>query len=238
MKINGKARSSLVSVGVMLCLALASENGHAASPKGQDAAAQQVLRKAQGMLRQLSQEKAALETEKAALQEQVKQLEGVVRELEPLKDEVGRHKSAAEALRNANGALESRINKFREQEMSLLQKQKEIIGKAKLIQADNELLVKAVAEREDWIRQCGDRNRGLIEANGALLDKYRDKGFWEQLGEAEPFTGIAKVQSENAVQDFRYKIEALQVTPFNKESMPEKSAVSEPAPADPEDDDE
>lgn len=229
-----------VAQGMALILALAPHTGIAEPAKTQDAAAQQVLRKAQGMLRQLSQEKAALETEKAALVEQVRKLEARVGELEPLKEEVARQKSAADSLRGANGALETRVEQAREQTAVLLQKQKDLAGRARLIQADNELLVKAVQEREQWIATCGDQNRRLVEAGRELTGKYRDKGFWEQVAEAEPFTGIGKVRTENVAENFRYRIHQLQVTPFAGNELAPGAAASKETPADPgaEDDDE
>ncbi|WP_045227302.1 hypothetical protein [Methyloterricola oryzae] len=217
-----------------LCL-LANCGLASSAPKSQDAATQQVLRKAQGMLRQLSQEKAILEAEKAALAEQVKKLEATVRELEPLKSELARHRTAADSLRDANGALELRLARAQQQEASLLQRQKEIVGKAKLIQADNTLLLKAVEEREAWIGKCGDQNRGLVAAGREVVEKYRDKGFWDQLAESEPFTGIAKVQTENISQSYRYKIDQLQMTPFDART--EKGKPTEQEKGDTEGDD-
>jgi chromosome segregation ATPase len=229
----------------MLALGLALWGGTAdAEPKSpQDAAVQQTLRKAQGMLRQLAQEKSALETEKATLQaqvqEQAKKLEDAVRQLGQFQTEAARYKASAESLQSANGALETQVNQGREQAQALRRKQQEIIGKARQLQADNQLLVQAVKEREQWIGQCGERNQGLIKAEQELLEKYRDKSVWDELAEIEPFTGIGQVRTENAVQDYRFKLEDLKATPFQAEAQAGGSPPGAvPATADPEAEDD
>ena len=216
---------------------------YAAAPK-QDQAAVQALRKAQGLLRQLSQEKTALETEKAALLEQVKKLEASIKQLEPLQDEVKQLKVAVEALKQRNSSLESQVSSGNEREQALRGKLKEVIAQAKQIQGDNRLLVEAVKEREQWISQCTEKNRGMFEANRELLQHYQNKGFWDKVSEAEPFTGIGKVKAENREQEYRFKLEDLQVTPFRSEEkgLAEDARAAapapEPAPEDDEDDED
>lgn len=210
---------SLSSTAALLFVSLLTGNTACAEPKSQDAAMQQVLRKAQGVVRQLTQEKAALETEKTALlndktglEGKVKDLEEALRKLQPLQGEV-------ERLTAAKGSLEALANQSREQQQILLRKHKEVIAKAHEIRADNELLVQAVQEREQWIGQCGERNKGLREANQEIVDKYQDKSFWDELTEIEPFTGIGKVKTESVAEEYRYKLENLKITPFQTETQ-------------------
>jgi myosin heavy subunit len=214
---------SLVLTGLVLLGAL--PQARAEAPK-QDAALQQVLRKAQGALRQLSQEKAQLETDKTALQEQVKQLEARVHKLEPLQGEVERHRSTAASLQNANSGLENQLGTSRNREAQLHGKLKDIVAQAKQIQADNQLLVAAVKEREQWIGQCGIKNADLRKTGAELVERYQDKGFWDQLGELEPFTGIGKVKTETTVQDYHFKLQDLQVTPFEPQAQGEAPAAA------------
>ncbi|TAN49951.1 MAG: hypothetical protein EPN21_10375 [Methylococcaceae bacterium] len=192
---------------LLLCLSQALP----AAPK-QESGAQQALKKAQGVIRQLTDEKRALETEKSALQEQVNKLEGIAKQVEPLQGELQRHKAGADSLRSANQALESQLSGEREQVQGLHRKLQEIVATAKLIQNDNGLLVAAVREREQWIAQCSGKNRQLLETNQALLEQYQNKGVWDSLAELEPVTGIAKVDTQNAVESYQFKLEDLQAT--------------------------
>ena len=216
--------------GIVLILSLMFGQGcvYAEAPKA-DSGAQQALRKAQGMLRQMSQDKAALETEKAALAEQVKKLETQVKQLEPLQGEVVRQKAAAESMRSANVHLESQISSGRDREEQLHAKLRDIVAQAKQIQGDNQLLVAAVKEREQWIGQCSEKNQGLLKANQELLGRYKEKGFWDQVAELEPLTGIGKVQAETAAQDYRFKLEDLKVTAFksSQENQPTPAPAAE-----------
>ena len=209
---------------------LSAPAAYAEAPK-QDAAIQQVLRKAQGALRQLAEEKTALEAqktaleaEKAALQEKADKLEATVKQLEPLQGEVVKQKAAVEALKSANAALESQLASGREREQGLHGKIKEIVAQAKKIQGDNQLLVEAVKEREQWISQCSQKNQAMLETNGELVRLYQDKGFWDKVGDLEPLTGIAKVNTENTAQDYHFKLQDLKVTPFESELPAQKQA--------------
>ncbi len=207
---NPKHHPGVFAVCLLVCLSGATAF---AAPK-QESAGQQALKKAQGVVRQLTEEKQVLETEKAALQEEVKKLTGVAQQLGPLQAEILLHKTQEEALRNNNGILAAQLQGEREKQQNLHQKIKDIVTQAKLIQNDNQLLVAAVKEREHWIKQCTGRNKQLLEANHALLGKYQDKGFWNKVAELEPFTGIGKVDTQNTVETYQFKLDDLKVTEF------------------------
>lgn len=207
-----KGRVLLAFVLVALTWSLESR----AVSKHNDAAAQ-ALRKAQGMLRQLSEEKAALEAEKKALADEAEKLHSEVARLEPLKGQVEQYRAGLESSRNANGSLQEQLQRAGSRERSLQDKLKEIIAQAKTIQSDNQLLVAAVQEREKWIGQCSSNNKSLIAVNREILDKYRDKGFLDKLVEAEPFTGIGRVESENVAENYHFQLQDLKVTPFETE---------------------
>jgi hypothetical protein len=212
-RVNTVFRFSLAA----MCLMLGSACAHAEASK-QNAAAAQALKKTQGMLRQLSQEKIALETEKSKLLEQMKKLETRVNQLEPLTGEIERYKAGEALLQNTNSALAAQVNSGREKQQALLHKQQEIVAQAKLIQKDNRHLVEAVKEREQWISQCRDKNNSLLEGSRELLAKYKEKGFWDKVGELEPFTGIGNIEAETTEHNYRFKLQDLSVTPFASES--------------------
>jgi len=227
--------SYLTSLALLMTLT-ATDSAWAAEPKS-DASAQ-ALKKAQGMLRELSQQKTQLETDNAKLLEQNKALEGKVKELDTLRGELDKNKSSLEGLKANAGALEGQLSSERDKYHSLMEKHRQVVEQAKKIQSDNLLLVGAVKEREDWIGQCGKNNSGLQTANKELLEKYKQKGFWDRVGELEPFTGIGKVSSETAEQDYRHKLQDLQVTPFKSETqaVAQKEKPADTAPADDDED--
>ncbi len=207
-----------------------------AAPKTSDGSA--AIKKAQGIIRQLTQEKAALVAEKTELLNQktdqdakIKNLEESIKKLQPLQGEVERYKANLESVRSS---LESQLSQEREHLKELLQKHNDVVTKAMAIRADNGLLVQAVQEREKWITDCGHRNKDLNKAYLDVLGKYKEKGLWQQLAELEPLTGIGKVETETTVEDYKYKLQQLKITPFqsqdvqnSKESNPEASVGGE-----------
>jgi chromosome segregation ATPase len=214
----------------------------APEPKNQDAAVQQVLKKAQGVVRQLTEEKARLETQKAtleqekaaleqqktalearyaalqteqkSLEERARKLETALRPLQPLPAELQRCKAGVESLREAGRKLQEELAEARSRETGLQRQARENLAFAGQVKEDNSLLIEAVKEREQWIAQCGQRNHDLRATGRRVVEQYRDKSFWEEAANLEPFTGIGKVQRENTAEEFRYRIEHLKTTPF------------------------
>ena len=183
------------------------------------------MKKAQGLIRQLSQEKTALEAEKAAwqaekaanlqaklaLETKLQRLLEEVGKLPPLVLAVERYKAGLENLKNG---FDKQLEQERQNQQTLVQKHNTMIVKANAIYADNQLLVQAVREREAWIAQCSAGNQKLRTALAELLDKYRGKSLFQQLGELEPLTGLGKIDSENTVEEYKYQLKQLQITPF------------------------
>ncbi|CAD6878237.1 hypothetical protein [Methylomonas albis] len=178
----------------------------------------EAIKKAQGMIRQLSQEKYALEAEKVAwlnekatLEAKLKSLETTVGRLQTLPAELERYKAGLEAVR---GNLEAQLSQQRQREQALVQKHNEVVIKARDIRDDNNLLVQAVKEREQWIAQCTDLAQQLRKVNLDILNQYKDKGLLQQLAELDPLTGIGQVRTETVAEEYRYKLQQLKITPF------------------------
>lgn len=211
-----KRTGAAVLTSLLFCLLVLNAPAiHAQAPK-QSNAGDQALRKAQGMLRQIGQEKAALEAEKSELLQQVKNLEAEVKRLQPLQQEIDRYRASTENLQGLKGKLESDLEKAQKRAQKQLKKQQKIIDQARQIQNDNQLLVAAVQEREQWINVCTANNSNLVEINQELLNKYQKKGFFQKLGELELLTGISNVTTENLVESYQYRLEDLTVTRIQK----------------------
>ncbi|QJD31399.1 hypothetical protein GNH96_09995 [Methylococcus geothermalis] len=229
------------AVALGLCSLVWSASVFAEKPKG-DEGVVQTLRKAQGMLRQLSQEKIELEARNVALEKQLadqaaalKALEARAAKLEPLQGELKQITAARQSLEQQLGGQTSRLR-------AVSELHKKALAELERYRRDNQLLVDAVKERTRWIESCAAKNRDLVRVNQEVLKKFGNSSLLDKLAESEPFTGIAAVDKENAVQEFRYKIEDLEVTPW-KEAPPQDSAapargVSDAPPAKEEEEDE
>ena len=220
-------------VGALLFLLVWSDDSHA-EPKANNNAAQ-ALQKTQGMLRQLNQEKLALQTENAALQAQLKQLQTEAAKVPPLQAQVDALKVQADTVsaslataQQTTSGLQNQVAKAQQREQGLQRQLQETTSQAQLIQQDNELLAAGLQEREQWIKQCGEKNQQLLKVNGELVEKYQAKGFWDKVADIEPLTGIGRVNTENTAEDYQYKLEDLKTLSFTPEAEPPTVAQETP----------
>jgi len=59
----------------------------------------------------------------------------------------------------------------------MIAKYRETAGKLQISNRDNQLLVNAVSERNQWIEQCQLKNTSMCTLNIELLERYRNKDF-------------------------------------------------------------
>lgn len=181
--------------------------GGAAAEARRDAGGDDAMRKAQYMLRQLSQEKSELQVKVSELQALLDETQG---KLEKVTEKQEAAEASLSKSRATNSQLTDRIHSDVEKYKELLERYRETVATLNQANADNRYLVKAVQEREQWINVCRERNDGLFEANSDLLQKYKSVA----IRGSEPVTGIGRVTVENEAQEYRFKLEDLQVTRF------------------------
>lgn len=169
------------------------------------------LRKAEYMLRQLSQEKADLQAENANLGGKLQELQKKFDELQAKFTGTEQHLDRARA---SNEQLVSRIGRDNERMTELMEKYHDTVKTLQASKQDNQLLINAVAERNDWMQVCRERNEGLYKANLDLLQRYQNKGVLEALKQRDKLTGLTSVKVENEVQEYRFRLEDLQVSKF------------------------
>lgn len=188
------------------------------------------VRRAQMMVHKLSLEKDELQAKNAELGTQVKKLEDTAAGLE---SELRKIRAKLGAAEQNNERLVERIRGDVEKYKELLERYRavdsglrEALGNNRIALGDNRLLVNAVRERERWIEQCRAQNEKMYETNLELLDRYQRKGVADVLKDNEPVLGIWRVELENTVQDYQFRLEDLQVTPFQAE-VPARQAYAE-----------
>lgn len=164
------------------------------------------LKKAQGMLRQLSQEKADLE---AKLKDAEKELGEKRAQLELRSKEAAQLQGELASKLPVLSTLQSHNEKYRNQ-----------VGQAtaqlQKTQADNQLLVRMVEERSQWISKCETKNQGLQSLISQILAEYQEPDFLDQVKTLEPLTGIGGVERENKSAEYRYKLSDLKVTKWSE----------------------
>ncbi len=161
-------------------------------------AGDKALERAQFMLRQLNSQKVDLEKQNASLRAELEVLKKMS-EKKLKEQKSGNRKLDQDGKKKDRyiAKLEEELNETRVALHSVEREslQANTIGKS----LDTEL------------KQCVIKNHALVQMNNKLVDNYNNKGLWDFVSQAEPFTGIKQVEVENILQEHRFKNEDLKV---------------------------
>lgn len=175
---------------------------HGADKKA-DASKEQVKRLQQSQ-RKLEQEKAQLAQEKAVLDGQVKetteklddarkQAGAATRKATVLEKELATTQADKEALTAKLTDTEQRLAKLTDQQRTT--------------EAERKRLDALAALQRQSIAGCEAKNEKLHAQGVELLDRYQQKGCFDTVLQADPFTGLKQVEIENYVEESREKLD-------------------------------
>lgn len=145
--------------------------------------------------------------------------------------------TALEELKTGNAALKSKMNAL-EQRLALMGAERDKLSKAleekqalerktrqeleRRTEA-NEALERAKKGVDEKLRKAEleldrarTRNGELCSISLELLKRYKDKGIFGAVADKEPLTQIGRAKLEEAVQEYKDKIEALRLKPQAK----------------------
>ena len=163
-------------------------------------AAKDQAKKVQQMQRKFSQEKASLEGQ---LREANGKLETSGKQAEEATARSivlgGKAKRLEEENRKLNEALAETRKKLEEENASLSSEGRKL---------RNELNAQKISTSA-----CEARSAQLYQYSDELLGLYVGKGTFSGALQAEPFTGIKRVEVENVYEDYREKLDQLKATP-------------------------
>lgn len=201
--------SKFLLLALLLAGMLAVPTSWAAEKKG---GKDQAMRRLQLMQMKLNEEKAALEREKSALTQQVAEL---ARQVEELKASGERKRAAleknVEALKTDSQSLQGKLGEEQNRRAELEKQHKETLTVLDGSRQEADKLRGELKRTGQALGSCEAKNTRLYDLNRELLGKYRDKGLFEALLQAEPLTGIRAVEMENAVDEYRDKLSAQRV---------------------------
>lgn len=192
----------------------------------QEDRAQQALARAQGLLRQVSAQKQELEAANARLTGEVESLKRQLAKSEAsLKESAAL--LAAEKKRAERGAVvEQRLG----QAQATLQEARDRLRTAgdEARRRDQELAETGarLAELERGLAEAERKNLEMYQLNVQILDLYRRKSPWKSLVKADPITGLATVEVENTLQEYRVKLEDTRVEPAPEPAPEDRNAGS------------
>lgn len=169
---------------------------------GQIARMQQALTAATMERDTLAAAKAKLEEEKAALE---KKLEQANRKLSTTEGALDRY-------RETDAALRDRLTEDRARMQELIERFRETAQNLRQVELERAELTSVASRQHEEIRACTQKNLDLYQANLDLLDRYEAKGVWASLFQREPVTGLKRVEVENMIEEYRYRLDQLVVS--------------------------
>lgn len=183
----------LLAAAFVAMPALAAEK-KADPSKGEVRRLQQVQRQLEQEKTQLSEQKAAAESELGAVRRKV---DGESRRAAALSRDVGAMRSARDAVAAKLATAEAELRKTQEAQ--------------RLAEAESKRLQAALAAEKQQLTVCTERGQELRKTSNEVLDLYEKKTCKDSSLQGEPFTGLKRVEIENAVEDMRDKLDSQRV---------------------------
>lgn len=195
-----------------LVLLLISANAGAAADvvrrEGGNEAAAQIARIQQSM-NAISAERDALAAEKGKLEKDLAALE---KKLETANRKLSVAETSLERYRETDTALRDRLTEDRARMQELVDKFRETATNLRQVEQERADLTRTSERQHEEIRACTQKNLELYQSNLDLLDRYESKGVWASLAQREPLTGLKRVEIENMIEEYRYRLDQLQVS--------------------------
>lgn len=155
------------------------------------------VRRLQQVQRQLEQEKSRLAEEKAAVEGELgevrKKVDGEARRAAALSRDVSTLRSEREATAAKLAETEAELRKTQEAQRAA--------------EAEGKRLQAALAAEKQQLATCTERGQELRKVSHEILGLYEKKSCLDSSLQREPFTGLKRVEIENAIEDMREKLE-------------------------------
>lgn len=211
---------------VMVLAAATSAAQEARRPAGDTSA------RLQQQVQQLASERTALQSENARLKEQVAKLEKDAKAFATEKETLARRTGTAESKvtraeagsKSASSRLEATESRLNE----VVLKYRELAEQLRQVETERNELARRAAADGQGLKACAQRNLQLAGIANEALDRYENKGCFGALAQAEPFTGLKRIEVENAVEEYRQEIDALKVPASGGEALPGNGPPHQP----------
>ncbi|ODU50836.1 MAG: hypothetical protein ABS92_01720 [Thiobacillus sp. SCN 63-374] len=174
----------------------------------------QMLRRLQQQVQQTEQARAQAEQEKATA---LADKDAAERELEKLSATKRQLANANAARGKLDGELKSAQTELETLKARLATTEKQLADSValqratadKLIQSEfaHRLASQQLADNRQDLKVCREHNTRLYTLGRELSVKYRDKSCQDALAQAEPFTGLKKIEVENLMETWRDQLD-------------------------------
>lgn len=173
-----------------------------------------MLRRMQQQVQQIEQARALAEQEKAvaladkeSAEREVEKLGTAQRQLSGERTARGR---AERELKTLQAEMEALKLKLSETETKLVDSETLRRTTAQTLtqtESARKQIENQLADRQQDLKICQSHNGQLYGLGREMMHKYRDKSCQDALAQAEPFTGLKKVEMENLLEAYRDKLD-------------------------------
>jgi chromosome segregation ATPase len=201
------ARASLLIIMTLLATTSVAQEARRA---GSDASARM-----QQQVQQLASERTALQSENAQLKAQLAKLDKDAKDFATEKEALTRRAGVAESkvtrAESSQQSVSSRLESTESRLNEVVGKYKELAEQLRKLESERNDLARQAAQDGQNLKVCAERNVQLAGIANEALDRYQKKGCFGALAQAEPFTGLKRIEVENAVEGYRQQIDSLKV---------------------------
>lgn len=178
-------------------------------------------------MQQLASERTALQADNAKLKAQVDELKAKLdkgsAENTALSARIKNIETESKRGSESNKQLTDSLEKNRAQMQELITHFRETAQNLKAVELERNEMRGQLDLRVRELNTCVDHNVDLYDVNRETLDRLDKRGFWSALGNAEPFTQLARARLENLIDDYRYRIDELRME-RQKKPIPAKGS--------------
>lgn len=200
---NARPWSSSVRA-VLFCAVAASAGAQQARDDGGAA-------RLQAMVSQLTAERTQLQAENKDVKAKLEAANGELKKIRDQNADLTKRLSQSEtslAQSSASNTRSTEQNTQLRSRMDELVKQfRETIENLKKTELERNDLKTMLAAREAVLGTCVTNNDKLFATGNEILDRYEAKGCFASAREKEPFTQLKRVQLQNLVDEYRWKLE-------------------------------
>ncbi|HZF30378.1 MAG TPA: hypothetical protein VE907_14770 [Gammaproteobacteria bacterium] len=191
-----------------LCFLAASTAGPLAAQQSRDDGASA---RYQAMVQQLTTERTQLQTQNADLKKQLDAANAELKKLRDAKTGLERRLSQTEGSLSQATATNTRGTQLAEQQRGRME---ELVAQCRMtaetlrdVEIDRNQLKATLATHDSTLKTCAANNQKLFDTGVEVLDRYEQKGCFSSLREGEPFTQNKRVQLQNLVDEYRWRLE-------------------------------
>lgn len=169
--------------------------------------AQQQMQQSEQARAQAEQDLAAALADKEAAEREIEKLGAARRQLEAERAARRRIEAELKAAQTDKDALKARLVTTEKQLADSVAQQLATAQKLAQIESTSKQTEGELSGTVRDLKSCQAHNASLYTLGSEMMQKYHDKSCRDALAQAEPFTGLRKVEVENLLQTWRDRLD-------------------------------